>query len=380
MAANNVLGIVFSNIYDEVIPELTSVRTMGSIPFAGRYRLIDFQLSSMVNSGISKVGVITKSNYRSLMDHLGSGKPWDLSRKREGLTILPPFNAPGSGAFAGRIDALYGSIDFITKSQKEYTLLTESHIICNMDYEDLLKKHIATGADITVCYKYGVAPNLPAGLEYTLEDTVKLVSVLTETQRIVAANFVEQHEQPVNFSMSMMIIKTGLLEKLVREAHASGIHEFNRILANNVDRLNIRGYEEPGYVRVVDSLQSYFNINLELLNKDVRDTLFSKDRPIYTKVRDEVPAVYGMNAKGVNSLIADGCVIEGEVSNSILFRGVHIGKGTVVSNSIIMQDAFVGDAVRLENVIIDKECIIKNGKTLCGADDYPVYVAKGKVI
>lgn len=370
MAANNVLGIIFSNAYDEVLPEITALRTMGSVPFAGRYRLIDFPLSNMVNSGISMVGVITKSNYHSLMDHVGTGKPWDLSRKREGMTILPPFNTPDSGMFKGKADSLYGSIGFIGKSKKDYVLLSDSHVVCNIDYDALLKEHIATGADITVVYKHGIAPQLPSGIGYEFNSQGRVTSV----------SYVDGTDKPVNYSMSIMLLKRSLLERLLHDAHNNGITDFRTILSDNVNSLIIRGYEEKGFVRTIDSLQSYFNINMELLGKANRTALFCKDRPVFTKVRDEVPSVYGINALAKNSLIADGCVIDGEVENCILFRGVRIGRGARVSNSIIMQDSYVGEGVELDCVIMDKSTAVKPGRRLCGAENFPIYVGKGKVI
>ena len=370
MSSKKVLGIIFSNAYDEVLPELTALRTMGSVPFAGRYRLIDFPLSNMVNAGISKVGVVTKSNYRSLMDHIGTGKPWDLSRKREGMTLLPPFSFGSTGVPAGKADALYGSISYISDSNKDYVLLTDCNVICNMDYEDFIKAHVAKNADITLAYAKGVAPKIPGSCEYEI----------AEDGRIISDTLVDCYSGETNYSLKTMIIRRTLLERLLHEANNTRTDDLETIIGNNVKHLNVYGYEYKGFVRILESIQSYYDVSLELLKSENRKQLFNAERPFFTKVRDQVPAIYGMDAKVSNSLIADGCKIEGEVENSILFRGVTVAKGAKVKNAIIMQDSFVGENTNLECVILDKKVIVKPGKKLCGDSSYPVYVGKGIVI
>ncbi len=370
MAANNILGIIFSNANDEVIPELTALRTMGSIPFAGRYRLIDFPLSSMVNAGISKVGVITKSNYRSLMDHIGTGKPWDLSRKREGMTILPPYNEPGAGMIKGKADALYNSISYIEKSGKDHVILTDCNVVCNMDYEALYKAHIAKDADVTVAYAKGIPPKMENNTEIVMDDD----------SRISATRVLDCYSSEVNYSLKIMIIRRTLLERLLHEAHSTKTDDFETIIANNIKHIRVYGYEVTGFVKVLGSLQNYYDISLELLKSENRKELFTPDSPIYTKVRDEVPATYGIGANVKNSLIADGCRIDGEVENSILFRGVTVAKGAKIKNSIVMQGSFIGENSTLDCVIIDKGAVLKPNKMLCGASNYPVYIGKGIVI
>ena len=370
MSVKNVLGIIFSNAYDEVLPELTALRTMGSIPFAARYRLIDFPLSNMVNAGIPQVGVITKSNYRSLMDHIGTGKPWDLSRKREGMTLLPPFNTPSTGMTHGKADALYGSISYITKSGKDHVLLTDCNVICNMDYEKLIKAHISKDADVTIAYAKGNPPAIENGTEL----------ILDENGKVVETGLIDCLSGNVNYSLKIMVIRRTLLERLLHEAHSAQIDDFETIIAKNVKHLRIYGYEETGFVRVLSSLQAYYDISMELLKADFRKALFTPERPVYTKTSDRVPSVYGIGANVKNSLIADGCNIHGEVENSILFRGVTVEKGAKIKNSIVMQNGFVGENSTLQCVIIDKSAVVKPGKMLCGAENYPVYIGKGIVI
>lgn len=370
MSANSVLGIIFSNAYDEVIPELTALRTMGSVPFAGRYRLIDFPLSYMVNSGVPMVGVITNSNYRSLMDHIGNGKPWDLSRKREGLTLLPPFSGPESGMYKDRADALYGSIEYISNSGKEYVLITDCNVIGSFDYEDFLKYHIEKSADITLAYSNGIPPHMANSTEFTVNQEGKITDL----------SFVDDFSSPINYSLKVMIIGRTLLERLLHEANAKRISDFETIIAQNVSKLNIFGYKHDGYIKFIDSTRSYYEASLDLINPEVRKELFTSKSPIYTKISDRTPAVYGLNAKVSNSLIADGCKIDGEVENCILFRGVTVAKGAKVRNSILMQGTYIGDAAEVECVITDKNVRIGMRKKLCGASNYPVYIGKGIII
>lgn len=370
MSANNVLGIIFSNAYDELLPEMTTFRTMGSVPFAGRYRLIDFPLSYMVNAGIPQVGIITKANYRSLMDHVGNGKAWDLSRKRDGMTILPPFNTNEIGMSVGKLDALYGSIDYISSSDKEYVLLTDCNIIGNFDYEDMLNAHIEKNADITLAYTHGIPKQVNYATEYEFG----------ADGRIVSSRFISNFTREANYSVKVMIIRRSLLERLLHESHATRAENLESIIATHLIHLQVYGYEQSGYIRVISSLQDYYNVSLELLKSENMKQIFTQDKPIYTKTRDQVPAFYGLCSSAKNSLIADGCRIEGDVENCILFRGVTVAKGAKVKNSIIMQGSYIGENASLECVILDKSVAIKPNKTLCGASDFPVYVGKEIVI
>ena len=370
MAVNNVLGILFSNANDEAVPELTSLRTMGSVPFAGRYRLIDFPLSNMVNAGITKVGVITNSNYRSLMDHIGNGNSWDLARKRDGLTLLPPFSAPTAGIFSGKAEALYGSIGFISNSGKDYVLLADCNIISDLNYDEMLKFAVRKNADMVIATANGLPPHLPNIMQYATD----------ENDKITEANYIDYFSQAVNHSLKVMLVKRTLLERLLHEANAKRIPDLEEIIVRNVGNINIYCYRHEGYVRVIESIASYYEASLDLLNADVRKALFNPERPVYTKTGDRTPAIYGISAKATNSLVADGCKIEGEVENCILFRGVKIGKGAKVKNSIIMQDTVIGDNASVDCIIADKNVTVGKGKTLCGATNYPVYIGKGIVI
>ncbi len=371
MTGKNIVGIVFSNAYDECISELTGIRTMGSVPFACRYRLIDFALSNMVNSGIEKVGVLTKSNYQSLMDHVGTGKPWDLSRKNDGLFILPPFSTNEAGGNADKLASLKGAMGFISRSKEEYVLLSDCNTLINLDIEALAEYHAEKKADITIVYKNGKEPNLTdvIVLDMDADNKAEKISVSPVC------------DGDVNFSLNVIFMKKALLERLINEAISLNYKDFEAdIIQRNAGKLNIYGYEATGYSAVIESMESYFKTNMELLNPENCDDLFNAERPVYTKVRDDMPAIYGLGSDVKNSLIADGCIIEGTVENSILFRGVRVEKGAVVKNSIVMQDGFVAQNATLNCVVVDKSVVITPNKTLSGAENYPVYIGKEIVI
>lgn len=366
MRASNVLGIIYSNVYDEYISELTGIRTMGSVPFAGRYRLIDFCLSGMVGCGITKVGVSTKSNYQSLMDHLGSGKAWDLSRKRDGLTILPPFNLGGTvGVYSHRFEALRGMMNYISHSGKDYVLFCDCNVVCNIDYEKFIETHISSGADITIAYKRGVKPAISTILTFDLEK-----------DRITSARTGELGADAKNYSLNIIIMSRALLERLVNNASTLPDAHFEKdIIAKNTKSLDIRGYKVEDFAEMIDSLQKYYDVSMSLLS-GTRNELFKKDRPIYTKVRDDVPAIYGVCSKASNSLIADGCVIKGTVENCILFRGVYIAEDAIVKNSVIMQDSYISSGAKINCAILDKNVVIRPNREISGAATYPVYIGK----
>ncbi len=371
MTGKNIVGIVFSDAYDECISELTGIRTMGSVPFACRYRLIDFVLSNMVNSGVEKVGVLTKSNYQSLMDHVGTGKPWDLSRKNDGLFILPPFSTNEAGGNADKLASLKGAMGFISRSDEEYVLLSDCNTVINLDIEALAEYHAEKNADITIVYKNGKKPNL--------QDVIVLQ--MDENNKAEKISVSPVGDENVNFSLNVIFMKKALLERLINEAISLNYKDFEAdIIQRNAGKLAIYGYEATGYSAVIESMESYFKTNMELLNPDNCDDLFNADRPVYTKVRDDMPAIYGLGSDVKNSLIADGCIIDGTVENSILFRGVRVEKGAVVKNSIVMQDGFVAQNVTLNCVVADKSVVITPNKTLSGAETYPIYIGKEIVI
>lgn len=371
MRGNNVLGIIFSDMSDTLSNGLTSMRTMGSVPFGGRYRMIDFPLSNMSSSGINKVGVITKGNYKSLMDHVGSGKPWDLSKRNGGLFLLPPF-VSSYGDFTSRIEALYAVIDFLKSSHEEYVIMSDCDCVCSLNYNSALTKHIKNKADITILYKRDIiSKDYKDAMVLSMDEKEKVSDILINPEA----------ENEVCYSVNMFIISRELLISLVSECVSRNALNFRRdILQKNVKRLNIYGHRIKTFIKMVYSERSYFDLNMELISPEAREGLFKPGRPIYTKVRDDMPSRYGKNCEVKNSLVSNGCVIEGKVEGSVLFKGVHIGEGTKVTNSVIMQDTVIGSGCDINCVIVDKDVVIKDNRKLMGFKSYPVYIGKSSIV
>lgn len=372
MISKNVLGLIYSNSYDSSLGSLTARRTMGSVPFGGRYRFIDFTLSNFVNCGITKVGVAANSNFRSLMDHIGSGRPWDLSRKMDGLFMLPPFNGTHTEHDVGnRIEVLERLMDFISSSKQEYVLLSDTNFISNIDFSKLFDFHEKTNADISMVYCTGKRP--------AFEDIMVLDT--DADGKVTSVSIAPKTDADVKYAANIILIRKALLERLVGDAASFSFTSFEKdIIQRNVGHLNIYGYEFTGWHCTVDSLETYFAANMALLERATRKDLFNPDRPIFTKERNDMPVIYGIGSDTANSLIADGCIIDGTVKSSIIFRGARIAKGAVVENSIIMQDAYVSEDARLNCVIMDKNSVITPKKVLSGDKSYPMYIGKHIVI
>lgn len=374
---NDALGIVFSYSDRENLRELTKIRTLASVPFAGKYRIIDFILSNFVNSGIYDISIITRNNFHSLIDHLGAGKEWDLTRKIGGLRILSPFSTPGSidnsGNYLGTIDALYKSMHSIKRSRADYVIITGSNIICTIDYNDVLRSHIERNADITAVYTNPEEGTLlPAGTPMIRMDERERVYELTYSKEENAA-------KDIPFSMGIFVMRKSLLESLVADSIAFGRYDFyHDIIQRLCGNLNILGYEHKKIYFEISSVSGYRKENMRVLDSEIRKQIFEK--PVYTKVKDSVPAQYCTGSQVSNSIISDGCRIEGTVINSILSRGVVIGKGAVVRNSIIMQNTEVMRNVTLNNVILDKDVIVRENRQLVGHETYPVVIEKKSII
>ena len=370
--AHSAVGVIFSNIHDENIPELSRHRTMASIPYGGRYRLIDFTLSNMVNSGITTVGIVTKNNYQSLIDHLGSGKDWDLARKDGGIILLPPYSDETDAPYTTRLEALMGITGFLTHRNEDYVVITDCDGIARVDIQDILRFHEENGADITMVYH---EESEPAQSSYfmTLQPD--------ETGRLKGLKINPKYKGgKYDLYVNIMVMSREFLINTIQDAVTRGLSSFGRdILTKNVDTLRIFGYKFGGYYATISSLQNYYSHSMELLNKDVRDELFGA-RDIYTKVRDSAPSKYIDGAIVKNSLISDGCYIEGTVENYILFRGVKVGKGSVIKNSIIMQDSVIGANVSLDSVITDKNVVIRDRRHLAGCEMLPYFIAKGRML
>ena len=371
----NALGIIFPNSYDGLIPELVTERLMASIPFAGRYRMVDFILSSMVNCGIDNVSLIVRKNYHSLMDHLGSGREWDLTRKYGGLNIVPPFASNTVKVYNGRIEALASILDMLKDAREKYVVMSDANLAANFDFTAMLEQHIESGADVTITYK---KQEIPVGMKKPFDITKDLYYTfeLDDDGRIRQLRINPEDEGVQNLSMNIYIIEREFLVHMISEAYSKGMVYFDRdLLAPNLERLNVRGFEFNGYLARISDIKSYFDENMKLLKDENLDGLFGGN-PIYTKIRDDNPTRYIQGSKAKNIMSADGCIIEGEVENSILFRGVRIAKGAKVKNCVLMQDTIVGEGANVEYVITDKNVTISAGKEIKGADSFPVYVAK----
>ncbi len=370
---SNVLGLIFANMHELTVTDLTKNRAMASVPFGARYRLIDFPLSNMVNSGISNVGIVTKSNYQSLLDHVGSGDEWDLSRKAGGLHFLPPYSNYGNGLYRGRLEALAGVKPFIEKADAEYVIMSDCDCVVNMDLKKVVDYHEEKGADITVVYgkKTFTPEQTKTRTILKLNDQGEVYDVLIRPEMLGC----------FDASMNIFVLSKEFLLKIISEAASRNLYSFEvDILQHRLKEFKVFGYRYEGYYSQIDGIQAYYQANMDIMNRDNRKALFNLDDPIYTKVRDEAPAKYGIEASAKSSLIADGCIVEGTVENSVLFRGVKIGKGAVVKNCILMQDTVVGDKCELNYVIADKNVKVGNYKSFGGTIDYPVFINKDSAV
>lgn len=371
----NLAGIIFSNLYDERFGVLTHRRTVAALPFGGRYRFIDFVLSSMSNSGITAVGIVTKQNYNSLMDHLGSSAAWDLNRKNGGVRLLAPFSTGMPYVYRGKLEALYTAFSFLERTPEEYVLLSDSTILCNVDYERALASHIASGKDVTVIVK---RVSLDTGTNYEL--------LLDEADGEVCGVTVDSpaKRDGAMASIGMYIMEKKRILKAVRETVSMGRHLLERDFIQEGflnGELTVNAYEFEGRVIRNDSVASYFAGNLALIHdEELRRDLFNDARPIYTKVRDEAPTYYSRSSTVAECLVADGCRIHGSLSGSVLFRDVTVGKNTVIKNAVIMQGAVIGKECYIENAILDKNVTVSDGVRIIGTAGAPYVAEKGDAV
>ncbi len=353
---------------------------MASVPYACRYRLIDFALSNMVNSGITSINVITHYNYQSLLSHIGSGKDWDLARRSGGIKILSPYMTAFSNdhnqLYNTRLEALKSVNYSLSRFTGDYVVLSDCDVICNIDLNDMINDHIESGADITMAVKRVLLTREVSARSVIIDsdDTGRITDVNAYPTNVTGYRDID---------LNILVVGREYLQSVVLDAIAHGYTSFSRdILAKGAARRRYRIYRYDGYFATIGSLADYYYHSMELLSStENRDKLFGiKNRPVYTKVQNSVPAKYSDTARVSNSLVADGCVIEGAVENSILFRGVKIGKGTTVKNSILFQGTFTGENVYLNCVISDKNAIIRDGRTLSGHESLPFFIEKGRMV
>lgn len=331
-------GVIDVTNQNEELNYFNTQRSLAAIPFGGRYRLIDFILSSMVNAGIIRVGIFLDVQYRSLMNHLESGKNWDLNRKQGGLYYFPTTSPNETLDGIGNFKHFEDNIDFFYKSKQDYVLIANGLTISNIDFKKILNHHIQYGYEIT-----------------SINDI---------------------HGKP----LQMFIINKNLLIRLVETRKLTGYSCLMNVVNDKPHVYKICNYKYEGYAKLIDSVKSYYDANMDLLNMNIWKKIFLKERPIYTNVRDEPPTRYAKGSQVKNSMIANGCQIEGTVENSIIGRSVTIEKGAVVKNSIIMDHCHIASNTVLEKVILDKNVIVKEKTMLFGAESSPFVACKGRVI
>ncbi len=363
------MGIIFSNIYDSNMGKLTSVRTSASIPYGGRYRQVDFILSNMANSGIRDIGIITKYNYQSLMDHLGSCEEWDL-KLGEGVRFLPPYATGHTGAYRGKLEALQTALPVLQRNNSEYVVLADTNVLCAINFREVVDAHVRSGCDVTVVGKKGIADGKrQRQLAMKLDEDGKLVDLATD--------YCAGEDYLVG--MSMFVMSRKMLLEVIHEMVPHGKYHFERdflMAAYNAGKLNINVYSFNNIALLNECAEDYYRNSMALLDEKVRRSLFRSEVPIYTKVRDAVPTLFGDHGQAPNCIIADGCHIYGHAENSIIFREVDIDDEAEVSDSIIMQGSKIGKGAKLRYVILDKNVVIEPGVCLLGSPDSPQLITK----
>ena len=371
-------GIIFSSLNNQTLSRLTSDRTVAAIPFACRYRLIDFCLSNMVNANISNINIVANYNYRSLLEHIGSGKDWDLARREGGITMISPFQTAYSSSspklFTTHMEALKSMKEYITELKEDYVVLMDSDYVINIDLTAVIKTHEQTGADITFVTK-------KIDKSFSSKTPKMMVSSVASIITDISMNSVYNEKNP-ELALNLFVMKTQHLRTLIEEAEAYSVDSLTKMLLANYKQSKYRVYEHNGYVSSVSSFLDYYKHSMELTkNKEARDSLlWKKENPIFTRVHNSAPTVHGENAVVKNSMIADECVIEGTVIDSVIFRGVHVGKGTVIKNSVLFHGTYIEDNVELNCIVTDKDVHVTSGVKLSGNENMPFYVQKKRKI
>lgn len=362
-------GLIFADDKRIQLGELTVPRALAAVPFAGRYRIIDFLLSNMVNSGITRVGVSTFNKYKSLMDHLGTGAAWDLDRKNQGLSILPPYLT--TDTYSGSND-ISGILNFFRSSKHKYIVVCSSAAVFNMQYNHLIETHEQSGADMTVVYSRESGELSLPNVILEFDRKNKLEAVLQDPA----------HKTGVKKRfLGLLVMERELFLHTLSECLSRGIEGVDMVtLLKMHEKMDIRGFEFKGTVLHINSIQTYFQSTMKCLTTPVRRALFSQEQPIYTKVKDEAPTYYGPHNELNACLVSDGCVVEGSVDHSLLFRGVSVAAGAKLKNCIVFQGSVISEGCELENCIIDKDAFIRPGIKLIGQTAYPVVVGKGAIV
>ena len=367
----NVMGIIFAN--DGAIGTLTEKRTMASLPFGGRYRQVDFALSNLTCAGVRHVGIITRHSYQSLMHHVGSGEEWGLELGEGALEFLTPYAQSVTDSYRGKLESLASAMDFLEYGNDDYVVIIDSAILSNVDLTKVIAAHAASGKDITVVAKAGVC------------NGTKKVDLALKLEKGEISDIAVDYVAPEGYlaSMDIFVLNKKWLIEQVKECVARNLYHMDRNLVMGGWRrgvVSVNVYEHQGVALFNESVDEYYHNTLSLLDKEVRHDLFSANHPVYTKVRDRVPCYYGEAAELNDCLIADGCMLEGKVENSVLFRQVSIGEESEVEECIIMNDCVIGAGAKLKYVILDKEVTVTPGAKLYGTKEHPIVIKKGETV
>lgn len=363
---HNIMAILNLEEQEEEIRSLTAFRPIATIPIAGRYRVIDFMLSNLVNGGIRQIGIFSKKSTRSLADHISGGKPWDLNLKHSGLFLFD-HTLLGYHNYDAKIFG--NNMEFLRKSDADYVVIASSYMICNLDLQQVVRAHCDSGNEITLLYH----PTCHAYREFLNCDTLQL----DETGRVTGHSKNIGTDSNANICMELFVMRKDILVQLIYRAVRKGeTGSFFRFLMEVLPEFRVGGFSFEGYVSCIRSVSSYYQTNMELLEEQVRKELFCEKRPIYTKIKDAPPASYEKESDVVDSLIADGCLLSGRVRHSVLFRFVTVSPHALVENSIIMQGAVIHEGARLNHVIVEKGAVIRPGTVICGTSDFPTVIER----
>lgn len=371
----NAAGIIFSSLNDSTFSRLTADRTVAAIPFACRYRLIDFCLSNMVNSNISNISIVANYNYRSLIEHIGSGKDWDLARRERGINMISPFQTISGSTgrvFSTKLEALKSMKEYIDEFKEEFVALMDSHSVLNIDLNSAIHAHEKSGASITIITRRITADFSSKTPKMLIKSTAGRINDI-----VMGSSYTPKNPE---LSLDIFIMRTSYLRKIIEEADAYSLNSLTKILLTGYKHAFYGSYCFEEFVASVSGFLDYYKCSMELIKSERsrNSLLLKKDFPIFTRVYNSAPTIHSDNAKVENSLIADECIIEGTVVNSILFRGVHIGKNTIVRNSILFHGSYIEDNVSLDSIVTDKNVHISRGVNLCGNENMPFYIQKGR--
>ena len=371
------VGIIFSSLNNNTLSRLTSDRTVAAIPFACRYRLVDFALSNLVNANISNINIVANYNYRSLLEHIGSGKDWDLARRESGINFISPFLTATSGEakmYSTHMEALKSMKMYVDEFKEEYVVLMDSDNVLNIDIKEVIKNHEKTGADVTI-----VTKTIKEGFS-AKNPRIMISSVAGKVADIaMGTRFSEKHTE---LSLGIYVMKTVYLKSLISLAEAHNLNSFTGLLLKNCKSSNYRTLKYSGYAATVSSFLDYYRCSMELVTSEkARESLlYKKEAPIFTRVHNSAPTKYLSEAKVENSMIADDCVIEGTVINSILSRGVKVEKGAVVKNCVLFKGTRVEKNAALNCIVTDKDVTVTEGVNLSGNENMPFYIQKSRKI